>query len=383
MFASDIALACLFPIAVCFVLRRASPEFGWKDLKNFLSLSSQNHPETGLFSAQNAYNAYAQYRQLSANQLAHMRASYAFVGRAHKRIGYEIGYPTKLNTLHELTQVNAKITDGIAELAVPEVKAWPTNVGSADLARTCEALKHFMRDWSLEGALERDRIFSPILDVLKLDSASDKRVLIPGAGLCRLAWEVSHLGFDTTANEMSYFMVLAFRFLLSPEKTTQVNQHVIHPFAYWFSHQRSNENLFRGIRFPDVIPRLNDKLRLADCDFFSLPKDIKYDYIITLFFIDTSLNILATLEHIYTLLRPGGLWINLGPLLWTSGAQASLELSLDELLHAVKETGFTLVDTDPKVPQCMTRRTIDCEYTHDETAMMRWIYKAEFWVARK
>ena len=34
-----------------------------------------------------------------------------------------------------------------------------------------------------------------------------------------------------------------------------------------------------------------------------------YDYIVTLFFIDTSPSILNTLTQIYTLLKPGGMWI--------------------------------------------------------------------------
>ena len=28
-------------------------------------------------------------------------------------------------------------------------------------------------------------------------------------------------------------------------------------------------------------------------------------------------------------------------------------------------------------------RAVDCEYTADSKAMMQWIYKAEFWVAKK
>jgi hypothetical protein len=101
-----------------------------------------------------------------------------------------------------------------------------------------------------------------------------------------------------------------------------------------------------------------------------------YDYIITLFFIDTSLNIFSTLEHIYHLLRHDGTWINLGPLLWTSGTRAKVELSLHEVMEAATRVGFVMADDEKP-------RTIECEYTADVNAMMKWIYLAEFWVARK
>jgi hypothetical protein len=124
-----------------------------------------------------------------------------------------------------------------------------------------------------------------------------------------------------------------------------------------------------------------------------------YDYVVTLFFIDTSLNIFSTIEHIYTLLRPGGVWINLGPLLWSGSAQAAVELSLEEVLTLVEEVGFTVVRprheecqdgneqatplSDTRVGEGCERRTVECEYTSDKRAMMKWIYQAEFWVALK
>ena len=191
-----------------------------------------------------------------------------------------------------------------------------------------------------------------------------------------------------TANELSSFMNLAFRFLLSEKVTQRLNQHVLRPYASWFSHQRTVDALFREVCFPDALPRLSGDLELAECDFLSLqaPAALRadippgYDFVVTLFFIDTSLNIIETLEHIHRLLKPGGTWINLGPLLWTGGGQASLELSLEEVLRLASIVGFEIAaeTTGPR-----RRRTVECEYTADRTAMMRWLYQAEFWVATK
>ncbi|KAG6906918.1 hypothetical protein DXG01_011377 [Tephrocybe rancida] len=338
-------------------------------------------------------------------EVATRRFVYSTLGRAHKRLGNSIGYPEKLDNLKLITDLNGTITERIAELAAVEFNLGEPSAGNGDLGRVRESLKHFIRDWSADGAAERERIFQPILDVLKLVDESErpgKRILVPGSGLGRLAWDVSQLGFDTTANELSFFMNLAFRFLLSPETTTSIEEHTLRPYGHWFSHQRSNESLFRAIRFPDAIPRQGPTFRVVEADFLTLKPppsgnpskfvwsksdpdvgQAGYDYIVTLFFIDTSLNVFATMEHIYSLLHPGGTWINFGPLLWTSGGHAKVELSLDEVIRAAEEIGFIIQDGDATAGGFKGRRTVECEYTGDPNAMMRWIYKAEFWVATK
>lgn len=181
-------------------------------------------------------------------------------------------------------------------------------------------------------------------------------------------------------------MTLALRFLLCPSMTHTTGQHTIFPYTSWFSHQRNNDNTFRSVHFPDEIPRLSPAFHLLEGDFLKhYPpkengKEDGYDFVVTLFFIDTSLNIIETIEHIHSLLRPGGKWINLGPLLWTSNAQTRLELSLEEVVKLVEASGFVIEDD---VVEKTKRRTVVCEYTADRRAMMQWLYHAEFWVATK
>ncbi|KAJ7252358.1 N2227-domain-containing protein [Mycena haematopus] len=396
---SDVWLALLLPFAIAFFGWRYSSSLSlprtWSELRDLVSLKSLDPLESAPFSLERARNAYARYTNLSSAEASHLQVAYSSTSRAHKRLGYTLRYPAKLNKLAEVTNANGRITDAIARLAERQfdIDLPPRGGTSMDLMRVRESLKHFVRDWSSDGMREREKIFTPILDVLKMvpvDDRANKRVLVPGSGLGRLAWEISELGFlETTANELSFFMNLAFRFLLDPETTSTVNEHAIHPYAHWFSHQRSSNALFRSISFPDTVPRLSSRLKLVEKDFLTLrpppapspvlPQISGYDYIVTLFFIDTSLNILTTLEHIYDLLRPGGTWINLGPLLWTAGGQSKLELSLEEVLRAAEELGFTI---DPR-EDGQQSNTVECEYTGDAQAMMRWIYRAEFWVAHK
>ena len=426
---SDAILACILPLALLlfgFNLKLFTKN-SLSEIFQLLSLRGLYHgpSRNSYFSLERAYHSYSQYARLSAKELSMMQTSYRTLPYSNKNLGYSIGYPKKLDQLAYVTTLNAMITDGIVQLAQEEFPSLlyqrRHTMVSLDLARVRESLKHFIRDWSEEGARERTRTFSPILDVLNEVDPSQRaemKILIPGCGLGRLAWEISQLGwytcsskvccqsdknfvslgFDTTANELSFFMTLALRFLFSPKTTSSVNEHWLRPYAYWFSHQKSNDSLFRSISFPDVTPRFTPNFHLVEQDFLTLPipstkpsnnpsfiwsknqSTEGYDFIVTLFFIDTSLDVFATMKHIYTLLRPGGSWINLGPLLWTGGAQAKVELSLDEVLLAAEKIGFVLQD---EAQGTCARRTVECEYTGDSNAMMQMIYKAEFWVARK
>lgn len=60
-----------------------------------------------------------------------------------------------------------------------------------------------------------------------------------------------------------------------------------------------------------------------------------------------------------------------------------MELSLDEVLALARETGFTIAGDSGEVEEKRRQRAVECEYTADKTAMMRWLYQAEFWVATR
>lgn len=73
---------------------------------------------------------------------------------------------------------------------------------AADRTSVNQAMKHFVRDWAGEGNHERAE-FECILDTIsaiKQETKSEHplRVLLPGAGLGRLAHEIDALGGITT-----------------------------------------------------------------------------------------------------------------------------------------------------------------------------------------
>jgi hypothetical protein len=70
-----------------------------------------------------------------------------------------------------------------------------------------------------------------------------------------------------------------------------------------------------------------------------------WDCVVTCFFLDTAHNIVAYVETIYNILKKGGVWINLGPLLYHFEGmhdEPSIELTLEEVLGVVKTFGFEI-----------------------------------------
>ena len=75
-----------------------------------------------------------------------------------------------------------------------------------------------------------------------------------------------------------------------------------------------------------------------------LPAAGAFDAVACCFFLDTAHNVLEYLEVIWHCLRPGGYFVNLGPLLYhwadAPGEELSVELSLEEVKAAAAQVGL-------------------------------------------
>jgi SAM-dependent methyltransferase len=69
-----------------------------------------------------------------------------------------------------------------------------------------------------------------------------------------------------------------------------------------------------------------------------------FDAVVTCYFLDTLSDPAAAVRHVRRLLRPGGVWINVGPLHWHD-APARLRFSFDELLALLRLGGFEILLT--------------------------------------
>lgn len=84
--------------------------------------------------------------------------------------------------------------------------------------------------------------------------------------------------------------------------------------------------MFLLLQIPDLVcgsvplaPKAGEGFRMMAGDFLDVmgPHTADtYDAVVTCFFIDTAHNVLDYLRRISLVLKPGGKWINLGPLLY-------------------------------------------------------------------
>ncbi|PVG03867.1 N2227-domain-containing protein [Serendipita vermifera] len=259
-----------------------------------------------------------------------------------------------------------------------------------DMDKVISTLKQFVRDWSKDGKSERDACYTPMIEALMKkypDEATrkDVRVVVPGAGLARLGWEVAFLGFETQCNEFSHYMLLPSYYVLNEIQT--LDQHTIYPFIHSFSNVVDSQSVSRGISFPDVLPSSlprGSNFSMVAGDFEEIygpkpdPEDDEtgqWDAVLSCFFIDTAKNIVNYLRVIHRILAPGGVWINCGPLLWhfENSEELSIEISLEEVKSLATKIGFVIQD----------ERTINTSYVGDEKSMLGYVYKTAFWTATK
>lgn len=144
--------------------------------------------------------AFKYYTELADIEVNKMQRAYDSLGDRYHTVGNSLGYQSKLNVLRDAEMFNGETSSAIGDMAILEYNINSTQVASnkqGSLFRVREALLHYMRDWSDEGAEERAKIFGPILSMLSntpQDERAKQNVLLPGSGLGRLAWDISELG---------------------------------------------------------------------------------------------------------------------------------------------------------------------------------------------
>nr|CCA19693.1 conserved hypothetical protein [Albugo laibachii Nc14] len=266
------------------------------------------------------------------------------------------------------------------------------------LSKLKSTLHQFVRDWSVEGETERQQCYVPIIEELEKvlpvtqNNRNKQKVLVPGAGLGRLTLEIAAKGYAAQGNEFSYQMLFASNFILNC--ISKKEEFTIHPWIHNSSNHLSIDDALRSVAIPDVVPgslfALDDVENVPD---FSMcagefleayAKDTAcWDCIVTCFFIDAAPNVIEYIEAIGRLLRPGGVWINLGPLLyhWQSFGESdaeddprytqSIELSHEEIKTVMERIGFTIQREEVK----------ECVYTRNIKSLMHTTYNCVFFTA--
>ena len=309
---------------------------------------------------------------------------------------------------------------GVSPEPLPREPDWRDTAKPGDMDKANTILRQFYRDWSEEGAAERNAHYQPVLEDLArlfkdVDDRGEIRVLVPGAGLGRLVFEICKAGFYTEGNEISFHALLASHWVLN--KTIPGEKFDFYPAALSFSNQLSREDQLHKIQIPDVHPGVEldqasqgqtthafERLGMSAADFITYSDDKyrnQYDSVVTVFFIDTAPNVVRYIETIHNALRDGGYWINLGPLLWHFGARhdvrgrqpeekgapkdkksrqgieepGSVELTNEEVLLLVKHMGFEVGFSEV--------RSDNQGYIEAASSMVHNLYRVSHFVAKK
>ncbi|TAQ85691.1 hypothetical protein B7494_g5987 [Chlorociboria aeruginascens] len=398
-----------------------------------------------------ALDSFYQYAKVAHFNITHLRRqSFYTLPRAH----WELLAAPPFSYLDTLIQVDDAI-DKNAELAMAIFQSglqsfgissqpkgvnsegekdpddWRGSATSNDLEKARSTLRQFYRDWSEDGSVEREACYGPIIRAIQEEQANrsqgksqltSMRVLVPGAGLGRLVFELCALGFHTEGNEISYHQLLASSYVLNrcPERKF----HTLFPWAHTFSNHQNRTNHLRSCQIPDVHPgtelpgdNLAGDMSMSASDFLCLygneSQQDAFDVVATVFFLDTAPNLIHYLEAVRNCLKSGGLLVNFGPLLWhfennSSGPHGRERTSSEEegsnQGRLIAANGFNLTGnlgiadpgsfelTDDEVVALVEKLGFHIEkheigiaapYIQDTNSMLQNTYRASHWVARK
>ncbi|KAL6720496.1 hypothetical protein ACLMJK_002420 [Lecanora helva] len=373
-----------------------------------------------------ALQSFLQYRKSAHHTITHRRRQkfYALPTPHGQILSFK-----PFNYLQTLEKVDAAI-DANANIAEEMVREAPEMLGfdvspegesfvtAHHIEKANSTLRQLYRDWSAEGAPERKACYDPILQDLDLEflDCHDKngiRILVPGVGLNRLLFEICLKGYTAEGNEISWHQAIAGNWILN---CTEIGKkHDLYPFATEFSNVVSRRQQFQVVKVPDVYPGkalgdasdgsripCHERLSVSTGDFLTIygkeEFSSRFDAVATVFFIDTAPNVVRYIETVYHCLKTGGIWTNLGPLLWhfenrvpdemveddavpasatrLRGIEepGSVELTNEEVLLLVEQMGFSIeISEDAPVTG----------YIHNENSMLQSTYKPSHWVARK
>lgn len=376
----------------------------------------------------------SQYRRAAHYNITHLsrRSFYALPSTQIELLSSPpFSLPKTFDAVDNAIDSNADIAEAILEVGIPSFgldahdEAWQKQATSSDMDKARSTIRQIYRDWSAEGLPERHASFGPIMAALETHLAAQipaqrhrHRVLVPGAGLGRLVFEICLAGYTVEGNEISYHQLLASHYLLNCTRKT--GQHRLYPWALNFSNHHTRADQLRSVAIPDVHPgatlaaaeeelqskvHYSDRMSMSMGDFCALYRQSDYkdafDAVASCFFIDTAPNVIHYIETIKNCLRSGGIWINLGPLLWhfesaptpaerdkqrgrTStasgnkfegiGEPGSFELANDEVISLISQYGFEMVEQ---------KDAPATGYIQDPASMLQNVYRPAFWVAKK
>jgi len=344
---------------------------------------------------QKVTNAFRSYKKYSMAAI-HKREEYlSKLPVEHQKLLRKHGYQDVLDDLKQAVEQNNDIivhilkdVEGVFENVSYASKADVDprmRPGSVDMDKVQSTVKQIVRDWSSVGKEEREKCYRPLLNTLLAIYPANRnniKVLVPGAGLGRLAFDIAMEGFECQGNEFSLYMLFASNFILN--KCQAVNCFKIRPYIHQFCNNLSSKDQLREVSFPDLDPNTlpeDAKFSMAAGDFvevYAAPEYISsQDCVVTCFFLDCAHNIIQFAQTIHRILKQGGTWLNVGPLLYHFSdmkGEDSIEPDYQILRAIILDLGFEFESEENNVP---------CTYSQNESSMLHYSYNCVRFTARK
>lgn len=249
----------------------------------------------------------------------------------------------QLKAMEEAVAATLSMIEKLKEVVKKEAETAERgrNAGAPVGTKPVQTLLHtFVREWSAEGAQERQSCFDRVLGALDKHLDKAGRVLIPACSLGRLALEVAGRGHSVETCEGRLLHWFGLQLL---RQTSSVEAFKPQPFAL---------NTCNRLKFVDnhrvtPVPEIAIKEGQLPCARFgeftvlygkSKAKE-SFDCLLTAYALDLSPNVFRFVRTAAHILRPGGVWANFGPLAYDTDHDEAighgLELSWEEIKFAL------------------------------------------------
>lgn len=175
-------------------------------------------------------------------------------------------------------------------------------------------------------------------------------------------------------------MLIASNFVLN--RCLMNNQFEIFPYCHQFVNNLKRSDPLKSCRFPDISAFQNPpkgEMNMIAGDFLQVygAQHEQWDCVCSCFFIDCANNIVEFLEVIWRILRPGGIFINFGPLLYhfsDAPNELSIEPSYEDLREIIEKIGFKFLKESTGVKS---------KYSQNPSSMASLEYESVFFVVQK
>lgn len=297
-----------------------------------------------------------------------------WLARVHAKLGINTGLTESVRRGVAVNQ------DFLNQIVIDETSC---NTADRSLASRVRILPWVAAlEWGSEPdiAPERNFVHGAILDAIVNAGITSGRVLVPGCGMGRLACEIASLGFETVGVEFDQLKIAAGKLIRQTRLKSQTIP--LQPFILETCNRRSASDNTREIRVPDrMFEDLNIEFDDREFSEFAAGNSKNsFDVVVTCFFLDTTVDIASYVAMIKRLLKPGGYWINCGPLTYHYGSERSVamqprwrELNAEEVVQTIESSGFRISE----------KSEIETEYLGNPRSLMSTKHKCMFFVASR